>query len=406
MQHRILVVDDEREIVSLIRRSLELEHYQVVEAGDGEQALRALQAEIPDLILLDINLPLLDGFTVCRRIRAQGLGVPVIMLTGQTQVDARVRGLDCGADDYVGKPFDIPELLARVRAQLRRVESARSSAQELIRRKWEEINEGLMLAQRIQQPFKLGEQFEGLSTSVRYVPVGRIGGDFYHVKRLDNGCTAFLIGDAVGKGIGASLLMASTFSLLVRLLAEEPLPTRVFSRANAQLRQDFSDLGIFVAAFLGLWNAADGVLTWCNAGHQAPVVFRRGQGRRDPRSHEMLESSGLFLGAFDDGQYELRQTRLDVGDRLWMYTDGLADLRDEHGHVVDMRRIYRRMLRSWNGPVDRLMAQMLDSFGELARGGVTMRDDLTAILVEIEQAPASQARIAATARMSLDPAGC
>jgi sigma-B regulation protein RsbU (phosphoserine phosphatase) len=377
MGQRILVVDDEEDIIRLVRRSLEMERYEVCAARDGEQALSAAAREQPDLILLDVNLPRLDGFEVCQRLRGQGYRAPVIMLTGCTTLDHRVRGLDCGADDYVGKPFDVPELIARVRAQLRRVEDARQAAQQLIRNKWEEINEGLRLAQSLQQPFRQRQQVRGLRTAVHYVPVGRIGGDFYNLLRRDDGQTVLLIGDAVGKGLGASLLMASTFSLLSRILAEDDNPARVFAAANQVLRQDFTDFGLFVAAFLAIWNPDSGRMTYCNAGHQAPMLLRRGT------RHRALTTNGFFLGAFEDGAYENQAVELERGDRIWMFTDGLADLRDRDGRLVDVRRVYRRLLEAWDLPVDRVVERLLDSFGTLAEGGVTMRDDLTAMLVEI-----------------------
>jgi sigma-B regulation protein RsbU (phosphoserine phosphatase) len=378
MSHRILVVDDEAEIRTLIRRSLEMEEYEVTEAPDGKQALFSLQSNLPDLILLDVNIPHMDGFAVCQRIRDLGLRVPVIMLTGQTQVDFRVRGLDCGADDYVGKPFDVLELLARVRAHLRRVEEARATAQDIIRHKWEEINEGLMLAQSIQQPFRLQQQLNGVQTAVQYLPVGRIGGDFYNIHPLPGGKTAFLIGDAVGKGLGASLLMASTFSLLTRLLEQSERPAKIFQRANQALKSDFSDISIFVAAFLAIWDPIKKKLTYCNAGHQTPVLFRR-KGR-----HEYLSTPGFFLGAFEDGGYEQKEVSLNTGDRILFYTDGLSDLRDPQGDIVQMRRVFSRILRLWHLPVQQVIDGIMGSFGKLAQGGVTMRDDLTAMLVEIE----------------------
>ncbi len=378
MSHRILVVDDEDEIRTLIRRSLELEQYEVSEAPDGPEALSSLGRELPDLILLDVNIPNMDGFAVCQRIRDLGLTLPVIMLTGQTQVDCRVRGLDCGADDYVGKPFDVPELVARVRAHLRRVETARATAQDIIRQKWEEINEGLMLAQTIQQPFRMNHKFEGVHTAVQYLPVGRIGGDFYNIMGLDGGRTAFLIGDAVGKGLGASLLMASTFSLLVRLLENEQRPAEVFRRANQVLKADFSEISIYVAAFLGVWDPQRAILTYCNAGHQTPLVFPQGGG------HLQLATNGYFLGAFDDGAYEQREMALRRGDRILFYTDGLSDLRDGAGRTVEMTRIFRRMRALWDRPVRQVVEGLIDSFGSLVDGGVTMRDDLTTMLVEIE----------------------
>jgi two-component system response regulator MprA len=116
----ILVADDDLAVRESLRRSLAFNGYDVSLASDGEEALAAATGGTPDLVLLDVNMPRLDGLEVCRRIRASGNEVPVLMLTARVEVGDRVLGLDAGADDYLPKPFALEELLARVRALLRR----------------------------------------------------------------------------------------------------------------------------------------------------------------------------------------------------------------------------------------------------------------------------------------------
>ena len=116
----ILVVDDEPQIRRVLRSTLTSEGYSVIEARDGSEALEKLRSERPDLILLDMNMPVLDGLQACREIRS-GSEIPIVMLTVRNSEKDKVRALDAGADDYVIKPFGIQELLARVRALLRRV---------------------------------------------------------------------------------------------------------------------------------------------------------------------------------------------------------------------------------------------------------------------------------------------
>jgi two-component system, OmpR family, response regulator MprA len=119
---KVLVVDDERAVRDSLRRALELEGYDVELAVDGADALHQLEANgQPDAVILDVLMPGVDGLEVCRRIRGKGNGVPVLMLTARTEVESRVAGLDAGADDYLPKPFALEELLARLRALLRRV---------------------------------------------------------------------------------------------------------------------------------------------------------------------------------------------------------------------------------------------------------------------------------------------
>jgi two-component system response regulator MprA len=131
---KILVVDDERAVRDSLRRALELEGYEIQLAGDGSEALAALEEEEsqPDAVILDVLMPGLDGLEVCRRVRAAGNHVPVLMLTARDEVENRVAGLDAGADDYVTKPFALEELLARVRALLRRTTTDGDGDPELL----------------------------------------------------------------------------------------------------------------------------------------------------------------------------------------------------------------------------------------------------------------------------------
>ena len=115
------MVDDERAVRESLRRALELEGYDVELAADGEEALERLEAQAAaDAVILDVLMPGIDGLEVCRRLRASANAVPVLMLTARAEVDSRVAGLDAGADDYLPKPFALAELLARLRALLRR----------------------------------------------------------------------------------------------------------------------------------------------------------------------------------------------------------------------------------------------------------------------------------------------
>jgi DNA-binding response OmpR family regulator len=128
---RILVVEDELAMRVGLEDCLKAEGYRVLSAGDGESGLQKAIEEKPDLILLDIMLPRLDGFAVCAELRRLGKQVPVLMLTAKGQVEDRVRGLDVGADDYLVKPFSTQELLARVRALLRRAQQAAKAIKEV-----------------------------------------------------------------------------------------------------------------------------------------------------------------------------------------------------------------------------------------------------------------------------------
>jgi two-component system, OmpR family, response regulator MprA len=152
---KILVVDDERAVRESLRRALELEGYEIELASDGQEALLRLAANgdtQPDVVILDVLMPGVDGLEVCRRIRRAGNSVPVLMLTARDAVENRVSGLDAGADDYVTKPFALEELLARVRALLRRTSEA---SQEVLRFADLELDPGTREVRRGGEPIEL-----------------------------------------------------------------------------------------------------------------------------------------------------------------------------------------------------------------------------------------------------------
>ena len=129
---KILVVDDEHNIVDILRVNLEREGYTVIAAYDGLQALEMAETQKPDLVLLDCMLPKLDGFDVCRKLR-QKTSIPILMLTAKSEEIDKVLGLELGADDYITKPFSVREVLARVKAQLRRITFIENTQEESVK---------------------------------------------------------------------------------------------------------------------------------------------------------------------------------------------------------------------------------------------------------------------------------
>jgi len=119
---RIIVIEDDRAILRGLKDNLEFESYEVLTATDGEQGYRLIREHHPDLIVLDLMIPKMDGYELCRKVRSEGMAVPILMLTARSEEMDRIHGLDIGADDYVTKPFSVPELLARIRAILRRAQ--------------------------------------------------------------------------------------------------------------------------------------------------------------------------------------------------------------------------------------------------------------------------------------------
>ncbi|MBY8848616.1 response regulator transcription factor [Saccharothrix longispora] len=154
---RILVVDDDRAVRESLRRSLQFNGYQVDLAGDGRQALESVVSQRPDAMVLDVMMPRLDGLEVCRRLRSTGDDLPILVLTARDAVSDRVSGLDAGADDYLPKPFALEELLARLRALLRRAttDTTREPAGAVLRFADLELDPGTRDVRRGERPISL-----------------------------------------------------------------------------------------------------------------------------------------------------------------------------------------------------------------------------------------------------------
>lgn len=128
MARTVLIVDDEKSIVDILKFNLEKTGYETICAYDGKEALRLTRESSPDLMLLDVMLPYIDGFEVCKTLRSEGDDVPIIMITAREEETDKVLGLELGADDYITKPFSVRELLARVKANMRRLAPAENAA--------------------------------------------------------------------------------------------------------------------------------------------------------------------------------------------------------------------------------------------------------------------------------------
>src|SRR5215470_9017216 len=205
---RVLIVEDDPAILCGLKDNLEFESHQVLTAADGETGYRMLCEHSPDLVILDLMLPKLSGYDLCRRARGEGFNAPILMLSARSQEGDRVLGLDLGANDYVSKPFSLRELLARVRALLRHEREHRLDEERLASE--------LEMAAKVQQelfPRALPE-VPGLDYAGVCRPAGGVSGDYYDFLPLGDGKLGLLLADVSGKGMSAALLGASLHAVV------------------------------------------------------------------------------------------------------------------------------------------------------------------------------------------------
>jgi len=316
-QKLILIVDDTPTNIGVISGALK-DSYKTKIATSGPKALELAAAEEkPDLILLDVMMPDVDGYEVCSRLKANPATreIPVIFLTGQTSPDDETRGFEVGAVDYVHKPFSPAVVKARVRSHILLRESRAQLAAQL-----HALNNELEMGRQIQLsilPHSLPE-LQGLAIAARYLPMTSVAGDFYDFIQVDDKHLGILIADVSGHGLPSALIASM---LQVALTAQVPHasdPAKVLSGLNKALCGKFA--GNFVTAAYVYVDLETSLMRYAAAGHP-PML----QHRRSTLKTSRIIENGLILGVFDEAAYETLDLPLEPGDRHVLYTDGIPE---------------------------------------------------------------------------------
>jgi phosphoserine phosphatase RsbU/P len=329
----ILIVDDTPANLKLLSQILTDQGYKVRVAVNGAQALASIDLAMPDLILLDVKMPGIDGFEVCRQLKTNPKTnkIPVIFISALDDLKDKLEGFNVGGVDYISKPFQIEEVKARVESHLfiRR-------AQQILEINNKRMQRELNLAGHLQKNF-LPQKFsdvEGWEISAALQPASETSGDFYDLFRLEDGKLAILIADVVDKGVSAALLMVLTWALLRERIQSWPeQPEAIFSEVNQRILSILKDLE-FVTVFLGILTPQTGKLIYANAGHNPPLIF---QTRKE--GILQLNRTGMPLGLSEENQWTQETAELSVGDVMLLYTDGLTEACNPSGEYAGLDRL-------------------------------------------------------------------
>ena len=314
---RVLIVDDAKANLDILVEGLKAEH-KLSLALNGEMALQIAARTPPDLVLLDIMMPGLDGYEVCRRMRLmpETAEVPIMFLSSLEEVRDKTRGFEVGGNDYLTKPFEMLEVKARVRSLLKA--KAYSDAVK------EQIASELRVAREIQMgmlphDFSPYENAYGVEFGAVLEPAREVGGDLYGVCAAARERMVLFLGDVSGKGIPASMFMVRAISL-ARLLAREIRePELILARLNDELAAD-NPSSMFVTFLCAVYDPGTGRLAIANGGHCRPVLLRAGQA-----PGWAVRNLGTALG-FEPGlEFERTELVLAPGDVLVLYTDGVIE---------------------------------------------------------------------------------
>jgi sigma-B regulation protein RsbU (phosphoserine phosphatase) len=369
---RVLIVDDVKANVDVLVQALSGDYKLSVALG-GQQAMDAISRSVPDLILLDIVMPDIDGYEICRRLRASELGreVPIMFLSSLEDVKHKARGFEVGGNDYLTKPFEMLEVKARVRSLLKAkaYADAVKAAAERDLRIAREIQMGLL-------PANIAAETRGTGLDVHAVlePARQVGGDLFEVLRLGPSRVLVAVGDVSGKGIPAALFMAVAMTLLRSMARQGKTPDAILRQLNDELLEQ-NPRGMFVTLQCILFDLAARSVTCASAGHHGAVQIVPGQ---SPRL--VFTSSGRVLGLLPSGEIGSETLPLHPGETFVLFTDGVSEAFDSNDELFGEHRLLAN-LQSANGHSAReITLGILDAVRRHA-AGAKQSDDITVMSV-------------------------
>jgi sigma-B regulation protein RsbU (phosphoserine phosphatase) len=332
-RRNILIIDDTPANLRLLSQMLAERGYRVRPVPDGRLALAAVRAEPPDLILLDIRMPEMDGYQVCEHLKAeaQTREIPILFISALDATEDKVRAFTVGGVDYITKPFQVEEVLARVETHL-----ALRELQKRLQEANEKMAQELALAGEVQASFLPRElpRVPGWQLSATLKPARETSGDFYDFVSLPDGRLGILVADVSDKGAGAALYMALSCTLIRTYALQFPeQPELVLSAVNRRILRDTS-ANQFVTVFYGVLDPGRGRLVYANAGHPPPYQIRA-----SADSVREWAGTGIPLGVFQDQRWGQEARQVDPGDTVLFYTDGITEACNSDGMLFGEERL-------------------------------------------------------------------
>lgn len=342
---KILIVDDEPFNVDYLEQELEEVKCQIFTASNGQEALDLVQSKAPDLVLLDIMMPVMDGFQVLSALKADATtrDIPVIVVSAAHDLSSMVRGIQLGAEDYLPKPFEPVLLHARVSSSLEK-----KRLRDLQQLYLKSLERELEIAREIQSGFLPTDlpKIDGWEIAAYFKAAREVTGDFYDAFVLPDGVLIFFIGDVCGKGVGAALFMT-----LFRSLIRAASTTQVFSNAgkttgrspaerlqhvvsctNDYIFNTHGDSGMFATVFIGSITPGDGTLTYINCGNESPLLLHNGVAAT-------LKPTGPVMGLIEGAKYGVKEIQVEKDSLLLAFTDGIPDSLNHAGEAFGHERL-------------------------------------------------------------------
>ena len=385
---RILIIDDDLCYVRLMREALPQYHVEI--STDPEQGLRRMAEGNFDCILVDFEMPLLNGAEVCHRIRESQTDSALIMYSAYDDKAKMTEAFEAGADDYISKSSELSVTRARISALLRRralVQENRRIADEIRQKEMDAMearaqrqiwDRELEIAREVQQ--RLFPQSLPRCSTLEYAakcrPTHAVGGDYYDFFALPGDRLGISLGDVSGKGIPASLLMAS---LQASVRGQAFMPnlkvSELISNVNRLLYQASPD-GQYATFLYAQYDPATRKLIYSNGGHNPPILFR------DEKMYR-LSKGGPPVGLFEESEYEESEVQLQAGDLLALFTDGICDAENSQREAMGDEGLKRIVLAAKDQTPGEIVEMVL-SQADVFAAGAAQHDDMTVVVAKVQ----------------------
>ncbi|MDQ3623547.1 MAG: fused response regulator/phosphatase [Verrucomicrobiota bacterium] len=449
----ILIVEDSPTQAMQLRHLLERRDYRVTATRNGKEALAIFEQRVPTLVVTDINMPEMDGYELCQRVKDDGRlkHVPVILLTSLSNPEDILKGLECGADNFIVKPYDEEFLLSRIQYVLTNLE-LRKQAQgahateiffaghkyrltsdrihsidlllstyetavqknlelskaketleiqaEQLRERNEQMQADLDLARELQSAF-LPRQYpvfpacsspeqSALRFCHRYFTTTELGGDFFEILAVSDTQAGVFICDVMGHGVRAALVSAIVRGLVEELKPSAADPGKLLTEVNASLCAILKQTltPLFATAFYLVADVARGVVSYANAGHPSPFHLRRAAGALEPLTCGEGKP-GPALGIFKEAAYSEYRRPIAPQDLVMLYTDGLYEVEGADGKFYDLQQLHAAISRRSALPTTQLFDELL---AEIRQFGARhdFEDDMCLVGIELARLVPSQ----------------
>ena len=366
----IMVVDDQPANLKLLEDMLGQQGYRVRSFPRGRLALSAAAQQPPDLILLDITMPEMNGYEVCRHLKSDKRlsRIPVIFLSALGDTADKVKAFQSGGVDYVTKPFHLEEVQARVQTHLElrylQLESERRAAQEL------------EIAKQVQARLfpQILPSLATLDCAGICIQARQVGGDYYDFLDLDRSRLGLVIGDIAGKGIAGALLMAHLQANLRGQCAIALDQPQRFLRSVNQLFYENTTGNAYATLFFAEYDDKTGRLRYANCGHPPALLLR------SDSSLERLGATATVLGLFEEWDCTIDERQLFPGDALAVYTDGVTESFNDIDEEFGERRLIAALRRHRELSSPALLAAIVDEVRQFSPH--EQRDDITLLVAK------------------------